>query len=82
MAILSDMLQPFAGLTPEAAAQVAALQVPASVQLRIDQLAQKSNDGVMTADERSDYETLVKYGNMLSVIKAKARVAVGSGNAG
>lgn len=82
MAILSDMLQPFDGLTPDAAAQVAALKVPANVQARVDVLAQKCNDGMLTDEEQAEYETLVKYGNMLSVIKARAKRAAANTRAG
>ena len=73
MTLLSDMLQPFGQLTPQAAKEVANLAVPDSVQSRVSVLAEKNNAGTITEEERDEYETLVKYGNVLSVIKAKAR---------
>lgn len=70
---LADIIEPFGGLTPDAAAQVAALQVPEKLQARAQELAIKSNEGTLTPEEQTEYETLVKYGNMLTVIKAQAR---------
>ena len=70
---LADIIEPFGGLTPDAAAQVAALEVPEKVQARAQELAIKSNEGTLTAAEKAEYETLVKYGSMFSVIKARAR---------
>lgn len=78
--LLSDMLQPFRALTPQAAAEVADVRVPEAVQSRIAELAQKHNDGVITEDELAQYEAYVKYGNVLAVIKAQAKKAV-AGNA-
>ena len=74
--ILSNMLEPLGNLTPQAASEFAELTIPTSVQDRVGALADKNNDGTITEEERGEYETLVKYGNMLSVIKAKAKKVV------
>lgn len=71
--LLSDLLQPFENLTPMAAREVADLKFSPSVQARVSELAQKNNDGTITEEELLEYETVVKYGNVLSVIKAQAR---------
>lgn len=71
--ILSDILQPFSQLTPAAASEVANLCAPESVQARVAVLAQKNNDGTITDEQRTEYETLVRYGNVLAVIRAKAK---------
>ena len=79
-AIIDEMLEPLTdALTPETAKAFANLKVPSAVQARVDQLAAKCNEGALTADERADYETYVRIGNLLALIKAKAkRVIVSS----
>jgi hypothetical protein len=73
-AILDEMLEPLVeALTPETARAVAQIRPKASVQARVDQLASKCNEGNLSADERAEYEDYVRVGNLLAVIKAKAR---------
>jgi hypothetical protein len=43
------------------------------VQSRIDQLADKCNEGQLTPDERSEYEMFVWAGQYISSLQFKAR---------
>ena len=45
-----------------------------AVQARIADLAGKCNEGLLTPTEQSEYESLVKVLDMISVLQAKARV--------
>ena len=63
-------------LAPEVARRLAALRASPEVQRRIDELADKSSEGTLSADERAEYETWVRAINFLGVLQAKARRSV------
>ena len=63
-------------LTPEVAAGIAGLQADTATQARLDELAEKTAEGTITPDERSEYEALVSAGNLIAVLQAKARAAL------
>ena len=46
------------------------------VQQRVDVLASKCNEGELNDEERGEYESLVRVGNILAVLKAKAKKIV------
>jgi len=60
-------------LSPEAAKRLVDWRVDADAQRRIDELAEKANDGALSPDERAEYESLVNVGSMISLMQAKAR---------
>jgi hypothetical protein len=60
-------------LTPEVAKAIAELRADPELQARMDELAEKSNEGELTPDERAEYETNIRFGNFLAIIQAKAR---------
>ncbi|MEQ8847268.1 MAG: hypothetical protein RIC11_05925 [Botrimarina sp.] len=70
--MLTSLLAPFGELTAATAGELASIEVPEPVQQRVADLAAKRNEGEMTEDELAEYEMLVRYGNVLSVIKAQA----------
>lgn len=73
-AMIDDILQPLTeSLTPEAAIALADFKVSDTVRQRVSELAEKANEGSLTDAEQSEYETHVRYANVLTVIKAKAR---------
>ena len=63
-------------LTKEVAARIAGLRADASVQKRLDELADRNAEGVITSDERAEYESLISAGNLVAVLQAKARSAL------
>jgi len=74
---LSRLLDPVRDcLTAEAARGIAALRADGETQARIDELAGKNAEAVLTPDERAEYEALVSAGNLIAVLQAKARSAL------
>ena len=78
--VLDRFLDPFAEcLTPEAARAVANLRARPEVQGRIEELAEKCNQGEFTPDERAEYRAMVDAIDLISILilqaKARARLA-------
>lgn len=63
-------------LTPESARQLAGLRADTEVQERIDYLADRCTEGLLTADERAEYQTYVSIIDFISLLQAKARSLV------
>jgi hypothetical protein len=59
--------------TPQVAERVAALRLEPELTARIEQLAQKANEGALTSDEEDEYKDYVEGGDMLALLQAKAR---------
>ncbi len=71
---LARILDPVAEcFTPEVASRVAQLQADSSVQARIDELAEKCNEGTLTHEEEAEYDAYVRAMDMLALLQAKAR---------
>jgi hypothetical protein len=62
----------------ESARRVADFQVAPPVQERIDALAERANEGTLSANERSEYESLVNAADFISILKLKARLYLDS----
>lgn len=75
MAVLERLLERVTGsLNTEAARQLVKLKADAKTQARIDKLARKCNEGELTPPERSEYERYVTVGNLIAILRAKARL--------
>jgi len=59
--------------TPEAAERLVHLRADPQHQARIDELAGKCTEGDLTEEERVEYETYVRTGNLIAILQAKAR---------
>lgn len=59
--------------TREAAEEIANLRVDEDTQRHIDDLAEKCNEGTLTAEERAEYQEFVSYFNILTVLQSRAR---------
>ena len=71
---LDRLLDPLADcLSPEVAAKVAALRADEATQARIDYLADRANEGLLTEEEREEYEGYLNAIDVISVLQAKAR---------
>ncbi len=74
---LDRLLEPFVGcLTPDVAAKVANLRADDAMQDRIDYLADRANEGLLTADERDEYAGYLHAIDVLAVLQAKARAVL------
>lgn len=72
--MLDRILDPVSeALTPESARRLVALRADALAQRRMDELAEKCIEGLLTPDERTEYEAYVSAANLLAVLQAKAR---------
>ncbi len=72
--ILSELLEPVGQMMPvEFARKLSAMRATPEVQARIDELADKSNEGELTDPERAEYLAHVDAINVISILQAKAR---------
>ena len=62
-----------AALTPELARTLADLQPSADVKERVAELGQKADAGSLTKEERAEYKDYVDAGDIIALLKAKAR---------
>jgi hypothetical protein len=60
-------------LTPDVAWALVRLRADPAVQARMEELAEKCNEGQITADEREEYETSIRFGNFVALLQVKAR---------
>jgi len=63
----------FALLTPEQTQKLAQLQGDSATVERLAELAEKSNEGELSAAERAEYEAYIEANNLLGVLQAEAR---------
>ena len=71
---LDRLLEPLAGcLSPDVAAKVADLRADEAMQDRIDYLAQRSSEGLLTAKEREEYAGYLHAIDVIALLQAKAR---------
>jgi hypothetical protein len=71
---LNRLLEPLIrSLGPDAARRILAFRIDTSVQARIDDLADRGNEGLLTHPEKAEYEGYVAESSLINIIKAKAR---------
>jgi hypothetical protein len=76
---LDRMLEPVTDcLTPEVARRLAQMRADPELQARIDDLADRCTEGALTAEEKLEYETYVRAGNLIAILQAKARKLLGT----
>jgi hypothetical protein len=72
--LLARLLAPLGDcLTPEVARQLVDLHASPDVQARLEELAEKCTEGLLSAAERAEYETAVAAIEFISVLQAHAR---------
>ena len=57
------------------------LRADEPLQARIEELADRCTEGRLSEDERDEYETLIRIGNFIAILQAKARQQLASGHA-
>jgi hypothetical protein len=79
--VLDGLLDPLSRcLDAESARRLVELRVAPPVQERIDALAERANEGLLTDDERAEYEALINAADFISILKRKARRHLDSNN--
>ena len=72
--LLERILDPISRcLTPDAARKLVELRADVTAQQRMDELAEKCSEGLLTPEERDEYESYVAVGSVIAVLQAKAR---------
>jgi len=71
---LDSLLDPLSRcLDAGSARRVAEFRVTANVQERVDALAERASEGLLSDDERAEYEALVNASDFIAILKLKAR---------
>jgi hypothetical protein len=60
-------------LTPESARRVLALKADRKLQARVDYLARRGSQGMLTPEEQTEYGNYVAFGTFVAILKSKAR---------
>jgi hypothetical protein len=80
-AILDEMLEPVSrSLGLKTARALAALRVGARTQARVEKLAGKCDQGILTQKERAEYEAYIQASTLIGVLQAKARHILSKAN--
>jgi hypothetical protein len=70
---LDGLLDPLSRcLDDESARRLAQFRIDPSVQARVDVLAERANEGLLTAEERSEYEAFINTADFITILKLKA----------
>jgi len=71
---LDRLLEPVTRcLPPDSLRQLIDLHADAELQERLDSLADKNTEGLLTPTEREEYETYVRSIHVIGILQAKAR---------
>ena len=62
-----------AAMTPQSARAVVEMKPDEAVAARVAELGRKSNDGTLSDEEREEYRLFVDAGDLIAILKAKAR---------
>jgi hypothetical protein len=72
--VLDLMLDPIGRcFDAESARKLLEVQMDPTVQARVDVLAEKANEGLLTESERAEYEAYINTDDFISILKLKAR---------
>jgi len=73
-AVLEEMLESVSRcFNVDVARALVALRADERMQARVDDLAEKCNEGQLTPEERSEYEAYVQASTLIGILQAKAR---------
>lgn len=82
MEVLSKLLDPVGRMMPtEFARRIVELRASPDVQARIDELADRCNEGELTPEERAEYDAYIDAIDVVSILQAKARSVLASRSA-
>jgi hypothetical protein len=72
--VLDQFLDPLSRcLDVESARRVLALEVSAVVQERVDTLAERANEGLLSDGELAEYDALINAEDFVAILKLKVR---------
>jgi hypothetical protein len=71
---LDGLLDPLSRcLDAESARRLAEFHIDPAIQARIDALAERANNGLLSEEERAEYEAFINTIDLISILKVKAR---------
>ena len=74
---LAKILDPVAHcFTPEVAKRVVELRADPAVQARLEELAEKCNEGAITPEEMAEYDAYIQAMDVVAVLQKKARTLI------
>ena len=62
--------------TPEVAERLVSLRPDAEVASRIEELADKANEGELSLEERAEYEDYIEAIDLIGILQARARTVL------
>jgi hypothetical protein len=62
--------------TPEVAERLVALRADPEIDARIEELAEKANEGQLSAEERAEYEDYIEAADLIGILQARARAVL------
>ena len=78
--VLDRLLDPVGRImTPDFARELVELRASPEDQARIDELADKCNEGPLSDDERAEYESYVQAIHLIGILQRKAKRILGNG---
>jgi hypothetical protein len=78
--ILDRLLGPLGDkMSPEFARELSEFRIDPKEQERLDELADKSTDGLLTDDERDEYERYVQAIHFIGILQRKAKRVLANG---
>ena len=66
-------------MTKDFARELVELRASPEIQARIDELAEKCNEGQLSAEERAEYEDFVQAIHLIGILQRKARMVLANG---
>ncbi len=73
-AYINRFLEPVVdAFTPELAHKIVNLKADPELQARVNELAEKANEGSLTAEEDAEYKSIIQAADLVSIIQSKAR---------
>ena len=73
-ALLDQLLDPFTRcLDAESAQRVIAFGLSPAIEKLVDELAERANDGLLTENEKADYQALINAADFIAILKLKAQ---------
>ncbi len=65
-------------LNAEAAQRIVGLRIDPEIHARVEVLADKANEGLLSEDERDEYKTYIEMADLIAILKLKAQGLVPS----
>jgi hypothetical protein len=77
LAYLDRLLAPVTEcFSQEVAERLVALRADADIEARIEELATKANEGVLSAEERTEYEDYIEAVDLIGILQSRARAVL------